>query len=237
MSLRSLVASGWHARTRALVLAIMLVVAVILPAATRADETGDTFKARSLGHVGAMVITRLGYMTVSDPVVHVGESFTLTAVLTNPQAWGTLGYEFPELYFAEKISSCENGHTPSETSGIVGDRSCTYVALEPTYHWAPLDTDPELQEEDDRRIFGCGEGTEGGWEVFSTDFQNGQGTGCSDTFMAVLPNEYDLEGFLYSTRDKNGQPIGSGLDLALSTRAPGLPGREYVRLDRENAGF
>jgi len=28
-----------------------------------------------------------------------------------------------------------------------------------------------------------------------------------------------------------------GLDLALSTRAPGLPGREYVRLDRENAGF
>ena len=23
----------------------------------------------------------------------------------------------------------------------------------------------------------------------------------------------------------------------ISTRAPGLPGREYVRLDRENAGF
>jgi len=29
----------------------------------------------------------------------------------------------------------------------------------------------------------------------------------------------------------------TSLDLALSTRAPGLPGREYVRLDRENAGF
>ena len=28
----------------------------------------------------------------------------------------------------------------------------------------------------------------------------------------------------------------AGLDLALSTRAPGLPGREYVRLDGENAG-